>query len=224
MTTPIAISRLHFPVTALGPGPRVGIWMQGCSIRCPGCVSMDTWTHGRGMTTVEKVIDAIRPWLDRAAGVTISGGEPFEQPQALATLLRELRCASAADILVFTGYPREAIEPELRRLDGLVDALVTDPFDHLAPQTLALRGSDNQRLHLLTPLGLERFASYERAADAREQSLDLMFDDDGAIWLAGIPKRNDLRRLQSLLRSQGHNLTVSEDGRADALRAEVVKG
>ena len=224
MTTAIAISRIHYPVTTLGPGQRVGIWMQGCSIRCPGCISMDTWAHGLGMTTVDDVMAAIRRWLTCAEGVTISGGEPFDQPEALAVLLGLIRAASAADILVFTGYPREALAPNLERLNGLLDAVITDPFDRLASQTRALRGSDNQRLHLLTPLGMERLASYERTADARESNLDIMFDEGGAVWLAGIPNRSDLRRLQSLLQLQGHDIAVSEDGRANFRRAGVAEG
>lgn len=39
----LALSRMHFPVTTLGPGDRIGIWFQGCSIRCTGCISKDTW-------------------------------------------------------------------------------------------------------------------------------------------------------------------------------------
>ncbi|WP_461325238.1 4Fe-4S cluster-binding domain-containing protein [Bradyrhizobium diazoefficiens] len=48
MTIRISVSRIHFPVTTLGPGRRLGIWFQGCSIRCPGCISMDTWMEGAG--------------------------------------------------------------------------------------------------------------------------------------------------------------------------------
>ena len=39
----IQINKAHFPVTVLGPGRRIGLWVQGCSIGCKGCVSMDTW-------------------------------------------------------------------------------------------------------------------------------------------------------------------------------------
>lgn len=210
MKQEIAISRLHFPVTKLGPGKRVGIWMQGCSIRCPGCISVDTWASGRGQTTVNKVLEAVLPWISDADGFTISGGEPFDQPAALAILLASIRRLSQADILVFTGYSVEAISPHLSEMEGLIDALIAGPFDQNAPQTLALRGSDNQRLVLLTALGRALFTEYERRTDASERSLDIMFDDNGEVWLAGIPARDDLIRLQRLLCDSGADVTISQ--------------
>jgi anaerobic ribonucleoside-triphosphate reductase activating protein len=213
VTTEIAISRIHFPVTRLGPGRRVGIWVQGCSIRCPGCISVDTWAQGGGRTGVSEVLDAIAPWVSAADGFTISGGEPFDQPDALNTLLAGIRKRSAADILVFTGYSLEAIGPQLSAMDGLIDALIADPFNETAPQTLALRGSDNQRLVPLTALGRERFADYERPADTRERTVDLMFDTNGEVWLVGIPGRDDFRRLQRLLQETGAKVAISQDRR-----------
>src|SRR6185369_5076232 len=102
MTTRIAISRIHFPISTLGPGRRVGVWFQGCSIRCEGCISADTWGAGRGQTTVDEVFSAILPWLTQADGITISGGEPFDQADALVALLRRVRSATAVDVLVFS--------------------------------------------------------------------------------------------------------------------------
>jgi anaerobic ribonucleoside-triphosphate reductase activating protein len=208
--TAIAISRLHFPVTTLGPGRRIGIWMQGCSIHCPGCISADTWAFGKGIVTIEEACRRMIGWLPQADGVTISGGEPFDQPAALRELLRRLRAATSADILVYTGYAREALPPEALPLDGLLDALITGPFVDAATQTLPLRGSDNQELHFLTPLGEARFARY-RGALNEAPAFDVMFDDDGAVWLAGIPARNDFRRLVSMLEQAGHRLLTSED-------------
>ena len=72
----LQLSRLHFPVTTLGVGRRIGVWFQGCSIRCPGCVSLDTWDPAHGTTTVEDVVTAIGPWLEAADGLTVSGGTP----------------------------------------------------------------------------------------------------------------------------------------------------
>ncbi|HYO64049.1 MAG TPA: 4Fe-4S single cluster domain-containing protein [Pyrinomonadaceae bacterium] len=208
--TAIAISRLHFPVTTLGPGRRLGVWLQGCSIRCPGCLSVDTWAAGRGTTTTEEVVNALRPWLSEAEGVTVSGGEPFDQPEALASLLRELRRVSSLDTLVYSGYPFDAVAGWLDENPGLIDVLISEPYDERAAQTLALRGSDNQRLHLLTELGRARFAAFERPARRDERRFDIMFDPDGTVWLAGIPARDDLRRLREALNADGHEVVFSE--------------
>ncbi|MGZ3458532.1 MAG: 4Fe-4S single cluster domain-containing protein, partial [Archangium sp.] len=166
------LSRLHFPVHTLGPGARIGLWLQGCSIRCPGCISADTWAPERGETTVAAVMATLAPWLPVADGITVSGGEPFDQPEALRALLAHLREVTPGDILVFTGYAREALEEPLRAYAGLIDALITDPFEVASPQTRALRGSDNQRLHCLTPLGEARFRAYERPLAPEDRRLD----------------------------------------------------
>src|SRR5690348_16130882 len=104
MTNAIAISRLHFPVTTLGPGRRIGIWLQGCSIHCPGCISKDTWDPDQGWTSVHSVIAAVQHWMPDAQGITISGGEPLDQPVALRVLLQNLRRISDVDVLVYSGY------------------------------------------------------------------------------------------------------------------------
>ena len=209
--TQVEISRLHFPVRALGPGERVGIWVQGCSIRCPGCISLDTWATGRGLTTVEAVLAAIDPWLSSATGFTISGGEPFDQPNALMALLGGLREKHAGDILIYSGYAFEKLP--IYEFSGLIDALISDPLRLDRSQELPLRGSDNQRLHLLTELGREKF-SYAVAPTRAEQALDVMFDDDnGDVFLAGIPRRGDLVRLQRILEQSGHRAGITEDKR-----------
>jgi len=207
----IRISRLHFPVTTLGPGRRIGIWFQGCSLHCSGCISADTWTTNQGKTTVQDVLAHLAPWLPCAEGITISGGEPFEQPGALVSLLHALRAQTPIDILAYSGHPAELIAPTLVQSSGLIDALISDPFEINTPHSRPLRGSDNQRLHLLTALGQERFQQYERPLVDTDKSLDVMFDQDGSVWLAGIPKRGDFQRLQTLLIDQGHLVQISAD-------------
>ena len=213
------LSRFHFPVTALGPGQRLGIWLQGCSIRCPGCISVDTWATGRGRTTLLEVVDATSEWLAQADGVTISGGEPFDQPDALFQLLRELRKRSTADILVFTGRALEML-PEFATSQGLIDVLMTDPYRADLPQRLALRGSDNQRLHLLTELGKQRFGSFARERTADDDRLDVGFDADGTAWMTGIPKRDALPKLLTILQAAGHEARGTFDERPPPQRAE----
>jgi anaerobic ribonucleoside-triphosphate reductase activating protein len=210
-STPISLSRLHFPVTTLGPGRRIGIWFQGCSIRCPGCISADTWAFSTTASTLGDVVTSVETWLPAADGITISGGEPFDQVEALEALLGELRSRSTADVLVFSGYSLEALDDHLSRMGGLIDAIVSDPFKRETPQTLRMRGSDNQRLTLLTPLGRRCFAACEQPRDETDRRLDIAFGDDGAIWFAGIPQRDDLARLRMLLEAQGHRVMTSED-------------
>jgi len=221
MSTAIALSRIHFPVTTLGPGRRIGVWFQGCSIRCPGCISMDTWAQERGNTTVDEVANAISQWSTAADGITISGGEPFDQPDALFALLAQIRSQTEADILVFSGYPWATIGRMFAPLPPSIDALVTGPFDINERQTLALRGSDNQELHLITDKGRARFAVFERLATEQDRSVDVMFDDYGDVWFAGIPARDDFRRLQELLESTGATLSTSEDKRVPSVQARL---
>ncbi|MES2069870.1 MAG: 4Fe-4S single cluster domain-containing protein [Pseudomonadota bacterium] len=207
----VRISRLHFPVTTLGPGRRIGIWFQGCSIHCSGCISADTWATNTGETTVERVLAHLSPWMSSAEGITISGGEPFDQSEALISLLVALRHQTAVDILVYSGHAIERLTPSLSKASGLIDALISDPFEVQTAHSRPLRGSDNQRLHLLTPLGQKRFSQYERPLAESDKSLDVMFDQDGSAWFAGIPQRNDFQRFQELLIEQGHRVQITAD-------------
>ncbi len=208
--TPIALSRLHFPVTTLGPGQRLGIWLQGCSIRCPGCISADTWSATQGLTTTEAVIEALLPWLPNAEGITISGGEPFDQPEALGILLHDLRGLTPVDTLVYSGYPFGDLAQWLQENPGLIDVLISEPYDEQVSQKLALRGSDNQCFHFLTELGRTRFSPFDRSVRPEDRRFDVMFDAEGSVWLAGIPAKDDIRRLQQALRADGHSIIFSE--------------
>jgi anaerobic ribonucleoside-triphosphate reductase activating protein len=84
-------------------------------------------------------MDAISPWLGQSEGVTVSGGEPFDQEDALREFLVRIREITTGNILIYSGYSWERLLPRLTRFEGLIDALITDPFLADAPQTLALR-------------------------------------------------------------------------------------
>lgn len=205
----VRISRLHFPVTTLGPGRRVGLWFQGCSIRCPGCISVDTWDEGGGHVPLDRVVAELARLAPEADGLTVSGGEPFDQPDALADLLSAWRRLSSRSVFLFTGFERDAITPWLADHPGLVDAVMTGPFRSDVLQSRALRGSDNQMLHILSEAG-EELRSYERAAGDTDRRLDVLFDAQGHAWFAGIPARGDLARLRRLLALRGHSAETSD--------------
>ena len=131
-----------------GPGFRLAVFTQGCPHGCPGCHNPETHDFNAGQVVdTERVVEKMRddPLLD---GLTLSGGEPFCQPepcQALALAAREL----GLNVWAYSGYTFEQLleKPEVRPLLEAVDVLVDGPFI-LAQRTLELRfrGSKNQRL------------------------------------------------------------------------------
>ncbi|MBL8343972.1 MAG: radical SAM protein [Rubrivivax sp.] len=138
---------------ANGPGARAVLWVQGCSLHCKGCHNARTWApEPRRLATVDSVLAWFKskPGL---RGLTLSGGEPFEQALALAAISREVR-ALGADVITFSGFTLEEIErgarPHAEALLRETDLLVDGRFLRDQPTTLPLRGSANQRLHFLS--------------------------------------------------------------------------
>ncbi|WP_220679224.1 4Fe-4S single cluster domain-containing protein [Frischella sp. Ac48] len=207
----VGISRIHFPVTTLGPGRRLGIWFQGCSLRCEGCISVDTWATAKTLIPIEQLMMKLSSYLPLIDGITISGGEPFDQFEALLAIVVQLRERTKVDILVYTGYAVEDITDQLQQIKPYIDVLISDPFQRQSSQTLRLRGSDNQRLHCFTSQAVEKFAYYQQAVTTEDKVLDVMFDAEGVVWFAGIPRRDDFVKLQTLLKQQGHQIKVTAD-------------
>ena len=179
----IEISRLHFHVTTLGPGKRIGIWFQGCSIHCEGCISVDTWQFGINSVALEDVKMLLKRWLPESDGITISGGEPFDQEDALFELLQFVK-PHEKSILVYSGYSFQQLKTKKAICNGWIDVLISEPFDYKQPQTKALMGSNNQQMHLLTDLGKRDFKSYLKQSP--EKKLDVQFEKN-TVWIAGIP-------------------------------------
>ena len=136
-----------------GPGFRLAVFAQGCPHHCPGCHNPQTHDFDGGeVADTEEIIEKMikNPLLD---GVTLTGGEPFCQPEACTEIARAAH-AAGLNVWSYTGYTFEHLLKEgtelqralLRELDVLVDG----PF-LLAQRTLncRFRGSNNQRLILV---------------------------------------------------------------------------
>lgn len=129
------IAWTHFPVTALGPGNRLGLWLQGCERRCPGCISPESWdpVGGRAMTAAQ-VGELCRGVAFLARGLTVSGGEPFAQPAFLLELLALCRDAGIGTAVDSSGYADEGLVLEAARLGPifLFDLKLMDAERHRA--------------------------------------------------------------------------------------------
>ncbi|MEU0414101.1 4Fe-4S single cluster domain-containing protein [Streptomyces griseorubiginosus] len=204
----LVVNRLHFPVTALGPGRRLGVWTQGCSVRCAGCLALDTWEPASGVSLpVEEFRELWGQALEQGAdGLTVSGGEPGDQPRSLVSLLRAAReeaTGRAADVLVYTGHPLAELirrAPELID-EQLADAVISEPFRADAPTTLIWRGSANQTVTPITPLGHERYGPHLEHRPERAPMQLLASDHDA--WLIGVPRQGELAALNKALSSAG---------------------
>lgn len=214
--TRLQVSRAHYPVTALGPGIRAGIWVQGCAIGCSGCLAQDTWASD---PTREVAVEVLVNWLDSLPGpvhgVTISGGEPFAQPEALQALLRgihEWRAGRdpAVDILAYSGYPVSRLRRQraTERALALCDAVIAGPYvERRNVGGHRWMGSTNQRLVTLSALGAARFAA--DGGTTAQDDLQVAVSD-GRVLFIGIPSRDDLDRIGARLRAAG----ISYDGQS----------
>jgi anaerobic ribonucleoside-triphosphate reductase activating protein len=144
---------------ANGPGARFVVWFQGCTLGCPGCFNPTTHdaSGGREVAIDELVGELTSAAASRSAaapaieGLSLSGGEPLQQPAAARALLDAAR-ALGLSTLAFSGYTIDEIRalpggPEvLARLDVLIDGRYIARERH----AIGLRGSANQRIRLLT--------------------------------------------------------------------------
>lgn len=199
----LQISRAHYPITTLGPGRRVGIWTQGCTLACPGCISRDTWAPDGGWSAdVSDLIEWVEAEAPEADGITITGGEPFQQPEALAALLDGLRdMRPDRDILAYSGYTLPWLQRRRAEVLAKLDAVISAPFREGQPTDLVWRGSGNQPLTPLSALGRRRFAPY---VDATRDQPEMQFRISGeTVWIVGIPPRGALDRVVAACASEG---------------------
>lgn len=170
-------------------------------------MSVDTWTIRPPDAPVDEVVTRLEPWLKEADGLTISGGEPFDQPEAMVDLLIAIRPRVTGDILLFSGYSFDEIPDTARPALRSLDAIVCGPFIKERASDLLLRGSDNQELRPLTRLGLDRYSDLEiRSID--KPRVDLV-QTDGVLWFAGIPRPGDLDRLDKILSAREFSFKTS---------------
>jgi anaerobic ribonucleoside-triphosphate reductase activating protein len=140
----------------------------------------------------------MKPYLAAADGLTVSGGEPFDQPEALLELLRRVKTLDVDDVLVYSGYAaREIAEryPEFfAGQDKLITAFVDGPFEEENTTDSIWKGSGNQAFHLFN----NKFAArYEAWTQGRARKLQWVKDKDRR-FLVGIPRQEDVLRLKNL--------------------------
>ncbi len=167
---------------ANGPGNRAVIWFQGCTLACPGCFNPASHSRQpRLSVSVEAVTERIAAIQETIEGVTISGGEPFQQPEALLRLVRALRARTSLSVIVFTGYSLSEARsaPHGEGILRNVDVVIAGPYIKELHTAEGLRGSSNQTVHLVT--NRYRLCDVEQTPQG-----EILIDGEGVVSVSGV--------------------------------------
>lgn len=208
----LRINKAHFPVSVLGPGQRIGIWFQGCSIGCKNCISRDTWDKNDGADVdVGILVDWCRDVVgnQRFDGFTISGGEPFDQAEGLRALCNELdswrnEAGIDFDILCYSGYPMKVLQRRFSEVLTQLDAICPEPYISGAGGEALWRGSKNQPLIALSERGNRIVLEAERNPEDKRIQVDV---SEGRIWFIGVPGSGDMDRMETMAAVHGLRLS-----------------
>ena len=137
-----------------GTGVRCVLWCSGCTHKCQGCFSEESWKFCNGLPfdqeIQDKIINDLKP--DYISGLTLSGGDSMHPRNAVDLIPFVKRIKEelpSKNIWCYTGYVLEdLLDNEIQKeLLSLIDVLVDGPFvQELADSSLKFRGSSNQRI------------------------------------------------------------------------------
>jgi anaerobic ribonucleoside-triphosphate reductase activating protein len=143
------LAALQKDTRVVGPGVRDAVWVQGCSIRCPGCANFAYWNHEpRVSMSVARLLGHFSARRGKIDGISVLGGEPTEQADAVALVLAGVQELGMSTVL-FSGRTLEELreDPGCAALLAHTDLLIDGPYiQEQQDLTLHWRGSRNQRL------------------------------------------------------------------------------
>lgn len=135
-----------------GPGIRYVVFAQGCKHNCQGCHNPETHSfNGGSFVDTDDLIGQMKlnPLID---GITLSGGEPFEQAEAFGVLAMKAK-KQGYNVITYTGYTYEYIQKNKEKISGWeellnwTDILVDGKFEiSQRSMMLKFKGSHNQRI------------------------------------------------------------------------------
>ncbi|TYB45641.1 radical SAM protein [Actinomadura chibensis] len=166
--------------SANGPGTRFVVWTQGCSLGCEGCFNPETHGAGGEPRDVRDVAAEALGVKEDVEGVTVSGGEPLEQPAALREFCALVR-PSGLGIVVLSGFARKEIEasPEMLAAVENADMVVAGRYNRRLHIAAGLRGSSNKEYWAITP----RYSADDFAAVPESE---VVISPDGTVAVTGM--------------------------------------
>lgn len=163
-----------------GPGNRGVIWVQGCSQHCKGCFNQAACVQDEGLElTPLQIISQFD--YEQIEGLTVSGGEPFDQSEELKELLI-LAKERDLNTLVYSGYLYEKLLAEHKDLLELCDYIIDGPYMKDIPSICKYAGSGNQRfLQLISGFAVNDLTKSENYS----QDAEIIIEESGNITITG---------------------------------------
>ncbi len=198
----IYADRLH-ECTVLGPFTRSVIWVSGCCFDCEGCLAKD-FRHRQG---TEISVSEMSDWIlcrDDIEGITISGGEPFLQADALAQMIAMVRQKRDLGVIIYSGFTYGALQERARTDPGTdallkcADILIDGPYRKELDDNRPYVGSSNQNIILLTDRYREVWEEYYLSKKGRDVQFILA---DGKSLMAGVPGKEQEQLWRNLNRT-----------------------
>lgn len=188
------ISHIEESTTLLGPFKRFVIWVHGCCFDCKGCLAHNTKHGTYKKMTVEELGEIILQQKD-IEGITISGGEPFLQANALRKLIDYLRARKDLGVIIYSGFKRNQLEqkPEYQALLMVTDILIDGPYIEELDIGQPYIGSSNQKIHQLSERYINDASYYSQKGRRAEIKI---FSDQ--VVLVGVPSKEALKTWNDL--------------------------
>lgn len=167
-----------------GPGVRNVVWMQGCSLNCPGCWNKEMWSLSpKDLYSLDELWAKINSG-DDIEGITLLGGEPLDQASATLAIAKRVQ-SEGLSLVLFTGYELdEILNMGLAEILDYVDILITGRYvERLRTLQHQWIGSTNQEIHFLTQ-------RYNESIIRDANYIELEIGEDGALSLFGFPSDN----------------------------------
>lgn len=118
-----------------GPGLRFIVFLKGCPMRCAYCHNPDTWAVKEGEEwTVKDILDKaerFRSYWGDEGGITVSGGEPMMQAEAVTELFEEAHRRGINTCMDTSAQPYDG-SAKFERLFAATDTVLLD-IKHIDP-------------------------------------------------------------------------------------------
>ncbi len=187
------LNKIQYPVYNLGEGKRIGIWVQGCNLKCKGCVNKTLWNSKGGKTiSVVDVFNWVASIQNDFDGITVSGGEPFQQYEQLISFLHLVKTKTNLTVYCFSGYYLNELEEKfpdklfLKYIDYLVDGRYIEE-EH---ENTNVKGSENQSVFRIID---EVPVKQNKTSASKKWSVNI--SNNNRIYMTGVPKKNELEEL-----------------------------